>query len=53
MNKSAFSPDGRMFCFTITNENFTSQKLLFCEYLENKWTKPDTASFSKKQSIYM
>jgi Tol biopolymer transport system component len=43
----AFSPDGRMFCFTVTNENFTSQKLLFCEYLENKWTKPDTASFSK------
>lgn len=43
----AFSPDGRMFYFTITNENFSSQKLLFCEYVKNKWTKPDTASFSK------
>ena len=45
--RGAFSPDGRMFYFTITNENFTSQKILFCEYINNKWTKPDTASFSK------
>jgi Tol biopolymer transport system component len=45
--RGAFSPDGKMFFFTITNENFTSQKILFCEYLNNKWTKPDTASFSK------
>jgi Tol biopolymer transport system component len=43
----AFSPDGSMFYFTITNENFSSQKLLFCEYDGDKWTKPDTASFSK------
>jgi len=33
--------------FTITNEDFTSQKILFSEYLNNRWTKPDTASFSK------
>jgi Tol biopolymer transport system component len=45
--RGAFSPDGRVFFFTITNENFSSQKILFCEYLNNKWTKPDTASFSK------
>lgn len=43
----AFSPDGRMFYFTATNANFTSQKLLFSEYDGNKWTKPDTAVFSK------
>ncbi|MEI7492560.1 MAG: hypothetical protein WCK92_14260 [Bacteroidota bacterium] len=43
----AFSPDGRMFCFTITNGNFSSQKLFFSEYVRNKWTKPDTICFSK------
>ncbi len=43
----AFSPDGRMFCFTVTNGSFSSQKLFFCEYADNKWTKPDTAGFSK------
>ncbi|MFA4853334.1 MAG: putative Ig domain-containing protein, partial [Bacteroidales bacterium] len=43
----AFSPDGKMFYFNTTNENFSSQKLLFCEYVNNKWTKPDTAIFSK------
>ena len=32
----AFSPDGRMFYFTVTNENFSSQKLLFTEYVKNK-----------------
>ena len=45
--RGAFSPDGKSFYFTITNEDFTSQKILFCEYLNNSWTKPDTASFSK------
>jgi Tol biopolymer transport system component len=45
--RGAFSPDGRLFYFTVTNEDFTFQKILFCEYLNNKWTKPDTASFSK------
>jgi Tol biopolymer transport system component len=43
----AFSPDGKMFFFTVTNGNFSSQKLFFTEYVKNKWTKPDTASFSK------
>jgi len=43
----AFSPDGIMFYFTVTNGNFSSQKLFFSEYVRNKWTKPDTASFSK------
>jgi len=43
----AFSPDGRMFYFTVTNGNFSSQKLFFSEYVRNKWTKPDTARFSK------
>ena len=45
--RGAFSPDGKSFYFTITNEDFTSQKIFFCEYLNNRWTKPDTASFSK------
>jgi hypothetical protein len=45
--RGTFSPDGRMFYFTITNENFSSQKILYSEYLNNQWTKPDTASFSK------
>ena len=45
--RGAFSPDGKSFYFTITNEDFTFQKILFCEYLNNRWTKPDTASFSK------
>lgn len=45
--RGAFSPDGKSFYFTVTNEDFTSQKILFCEYLNNRWTKPDTASFSK------
>jgi Tol biopolymer transport system component len=42
-----FSPDGKMFYFTVTNGNFSSQKLLFCEYVNNKWTTPDTAPFSR------
>ena len=44
---AAFSPDGKMFCFTVTNSNFSSQKLFTCEYAGNRWTKPDTAVFSK------
>ena len=43
----AFSPDGRMFCFTVTNGNFSSQKLFLSEYVKNNWTKPDTVSFSR------
>jgi Tol biopolymer transport system component len=42
-----FSPDGRILFFTVTNGNFSSQKLFFSEYVNNKWTKPDTAVFSK------
>jgi Tol biopolymer transport system component len=45
--RGAFSPDGKTFYFTITNEDFSFRKILFCEYSNNKWTKPDTASFSK------
>ena len=45
--RGAFSPNGKMFYFTVTNADFTSQKILYCEYLNNKWTKADTASFSK------
>jgi Tol biopolymer transport system component len=43
----AFSPDGKMIFFTVTNGTFSSQKLFFSEFVKNKWTKPDTASFSK------
>jgi Tol biopolymer transport system component len=45
---AAFSPDGKVFCFTVTNANFSSQKLFICEYVRNKWSKPDTAVFSKE-----
>jgi Tol biopolymer transport system component len=45
--RGAFSHDGKSFYFTITNEDFTSQKIFFTEYLNNKWTKPDTAIFSQ------
>jgi Tol biopolymer transport system component len=45
--RGAFSPDGRSFYFTTTNSDFTSQKILYCEYLNNRWTNPDTVSFSK------
>lgn len=45
--RGAFSPDGKVFCFTVTNENYSSQKILFCECVNKVWTKPDTASFSK------
>jgi Tol biopolymer transport system component len=45
--RGAFSPDGKSFYFTITNGNFSFQKILFCEYINNTWTQPETASFSK------
>lgn len=45
--RGAFSPDGKSFYFTITNEDFTSQQIFYSEYRDNGWTKPDTACFSK------
>jgi len=45
--KGTFSPDGKSFYFTITNNDFSSHKILFCEYQNGKWTESDTASFSK------
>jgi len=45
--RGAFSPDGSQFCFTVTNEDFTSQKTLCSKYVDRTWTVPDTASFSK------
>ncbi|MFZ1977709.1 MAG: hypothetical protein WAV76_07100 [Bacteroidota bacterium] len=45
--RGAFSPNGKEFYFTVTNEKFSAQKILFCKYLNGKWTKPDTSSFSK------
>jgi Tol biopolymer transport system component len=45
--RGAFSPDGKTFYFTVTNTDFTSQKILFCENVNKKWTKPDTSDFSK------
>lgn len=46
--KGSFSPDGKAFYFTITNTDFTSQKILYTKFHDGKWSKPDTASFSKK-----
>ncbi len=45
--RGAFSPGGKSFYFTITNEDYTSQKILYCKYLNKSWTMPDTVSFSK------
>jgi len=46
--RGTFSPDGKAFYFTITNSDFTSQKIFYTEFNEGRWSKPDTASFSKK-----
>jgi len=46
--KGAFSPDGKAFYFTITNHDFTSQKIFYTELHDGKWSVQDTASFSKK-----
>ncbi|MGD1045762.1 MAG: hypothetical protein ABR936_10620 [Bacteroidota bacterium] len=48
--RAAFSPDGKEFYFTVTNEKFSGQKILFCKYMNGKWTRPDTPSFSKTYS---
>jgi Tol biopolymer transport system component len=47
-SRGAFSPDGNSFYFTVVNNNFTSQKIFYSEFRKGKWSKPDTASFSKK-----
>jgi hypothetical protein len=47
-SKGTFSPDGKAFYFTITNSNFTSQKIFFTEFTNGLWSKPDTAVFSKR-----
>lgn len=47
-SRGAFSQDGKAFYFTITNDNFTAQKIFFSEFKNGKWSNPDTASFSKK-----
>jgi Tol biopolymer transport system component len=44
---ATFSPDGNSFYFTITNKDYTFQKILYCKYIDQRWTTPDTASFSK------
>jgi len=46
--KGAFSPDEKSYYFTISNSDFTQQKIFFCEFMNGMWTKADTASFSKK-----
>ena len=33
--RGAFSPDGKTFYFTITNENYSSQKILFCYHFRD------------------
>lgn len=47
-SRGAFSPDGKSFYFTVVNNDFTSQKILYTELKKGTWSKPDTASFSKK-----
>jgi Tol biopolymer transport system component len=46
-SRGAFSPDGKSFYFTVVNSNFTSQKIFYSEFKKGRWSKPDTASFSK------
>jgi Tol biopolymer transport system component len=47
-SRGAFFPDGKSFYFTVVNSDFTSQKIFYTEYKKGSWSKPDTASFSKK-----
>lgn len=47
-SRGAFSPDGKSFYFSVVNNDFTSQKIFFTELKKDSWSKPDTASFSKK-----
>jgi Tol biopolymer transport system component len=47
-SRGAFSPDGKSFYFTVVNNDFTSQKIFYTEFKNGAWSKPDTASFSKK-----
>lgn len=47
-SRGAFSSDGKCFYFTVVNNNFTSQKIFCSEFRKGIWSKPDTASFSKR-----
>jgi len=47
-SRGAFSPDGKAFYFTVVNSTFTVQKIFYTEFINSKWSTPDTASFSKK-----
>jgi Tol biopolymer transport system component len=47
-SRGTFSPEGKSFYFTITNSNFTSQKIFFTEFIDGNWSTPDTAAFSQK-----
>lgn len=47
-SRGAFSPDGKSFYFTVVNNDFTFQKIFYTEFKKGSWSKPDTASFSKK-----
>jgi Tol biopolymer transport system component len=50
--RGAFSPDGKQFYFTVSDISFRKQKILYTEFKNNQWTKPDTAIFSKKYANY-
>ena len=47
-SRGAFSPDGKSFYFTVVNNDFTSQRIFYTEFKKGSWSKPDTASFSKR-----
>jgi hypothetical protein len=47
-SRGTFSRDGKSFYFTVVNSDFSSQKIFYTEFKNGSWSKPDTASFSKK-----
>lgn len=44
--RGTFSPDGNHFYFTVSDENFINQKIMYTKYSKDGWSIPDTASFS-------
>lgn len=48
--RGSFSPDGKQFYFTVSDNSLRNQKIFFTEYKNGDWTQPDTAEFSKEYS---
>ncbi len=44
---SAFSPDGKQFCFTTTNEHWSHFEIWYTRYDAGKWSVPEVLPFMK------